>query len=107
MTARNDTERDTDSDAREGSRQRLTLLVTGRVQGVGYRAFVQRQALDFTLAGYAENLSDGRVEVVAEGDRQDLEGFLIKLKAGPSHAVVTTVEQSWGEVTGVAGFYTY
>lgn len=103
MTARNDFTKDT----REGSRQRLTLLVTGRVQGVGYRAFVRRQALDFGLAGYAENLSDGRVEVVAEGDRQDLEGFLIKLKTGPSHADVTALEQAWGEVTGLAGFYTY
>ena len=45
---------------------RLTALVSGTVQGVGYRLFIQRYARDLGLCGYAENLSDGKVEVVAE-----------------------------------------
>ncbi len=89
------------------SKERLTLLVSGDVQGVGFRAFVRRHALDFGLVGYAENLSDGRVEVVAEGLRADLEALLVKLKNGPAHASVAAVEQAWGEVTGLEGFYTY
>lgn len=91
----------------EESKERLTLLVSGEVQGVGFRAFVRRHALDLGLAGYAENLSDGRVEVVAEGERTDLEALLVKLKNGPAHALVTSLEQAWGEVTGLEGFYTY
>lgn len=52
---------------------RLTALITGTVQGVGYRRYVQRYARDLKLQGYAENLSDGRVEVVAEGqDRKSV-----------------------------------
>jgi acylphosphatase len=86
---------------------RLNVLIAGQVQGVGYRAFVQRQALDLGLAGYAENLLDGRVEVVAEGLRSDLEYLLVKLKIGPAHAVVTDLEVSWGEVSQLAGFYVY
>ena len=43
---------------------RLVALVKGRVQGVGYRAFAQKKALELGLSGYAENLPDGRVEIV-------------------------------------------
>ena len=86
---------------------RLSVLISGRVQGVGFRAFVQRQALDLHLSGYAENLSDGRVEVVAEGDKDELEHLLVKLRNGPSHAHVKEVEVSWGEATDLEGFYTY
>ena len=88
-------------------KSRLSVLISGRVQGVGFRAFVQRQALDLHLSGYAENLSDGRVEVVAEGDKDDLEHLLVKLRNGPSHAKVNEVEVSWGEATDLEGFYTY
>ncbi len=47
---------------------RLTAWVTGRVQGVGFRWWVRSNALELGLAGFAENLADGRVKVVAEGD---------------------------------------
>jgi acylphosphatase len=47
--------------------QRITVLVSGRVQGIGYRNFTRKKALELGLSGYAENLPDGRVEVVAEG----------------------------------------
>ncbi len=91
----------------EESHERLTLLVSGEVQGVGFRAFVRRHALDLGLAGYAENLGDGRVEVVAEGPRADLEALVVKLQNGPAHASVASLEQTWGAVTGLEGFYTY
>jgi acylphosphatase len=87
--------------------ERLTVLISGHVQGVGFRFYVQRTALDLGLTGYAENLSDGRVEVVAEGIRSELEYLLIKIKSGPAHAVVENMDISWGQATGTEGFYTY
>jgi len=88
-------------------KKRLTVLASGRVQGVGFRAFVRRYALDLGLSGYAENLDDGRVEVVVEGSREDIELLLVKLRMGPAHANVRDLELSWGEVTGLEAFYTY
>lgn len=95
------------TDTLTGDKKRLTVLASGQVQGVGFRAFVRRHALDLNLNGYAENLGDGRVEVVAEGAKDDLELLLMKLKMGPAHAVVRELELSWGEVTGLDDFYTY
>jgi acylphosphatase len=89
------------------SPSRLTALVSGRVQGVGYRVFVRREAVDRRLAGYVENLSDGRVEVVAEGPRAELEHFLERLAVGPLHAQVEGIDASWGEAGGVHGFHTF
>jgi len=87
---------------------RLTALVHGRVQGVGFRAFVRRQALDLDLDGYAENLPDGRVEVVAEGERRELEHFLVKLREGPPHAEVMDIQVNWGEGGATRrGFFVY
>lgn len=89
------------------NKKRLTVLVSGQVQGVGFRAFTQRSALDLGLSGYAENLSDGRVEVVAEGEKSELEYLLVKLKNGPAHAVVESIDIGWSDPTGLKGFYVY
>lgn len=86
---------------------RLTALVSGRVQGVGYRQYVQRRARDMSLHGYAENLLDGRVEVVAEGHEQDLERLLHWLGRGPAHAKVTDIQVQYSESTGLADFHIY
>ncbi|ADI14129.1 acylphosphatase [Truepera radiovictrix] len=88
-------------------RLRLSALVSGSVQGVGYRAFVRRLALDAGLCGYAENLDDGRVEVVAEGERGELEALLHQLRRGPAHAEVRAVDVTWGEASGLEGFHTF
>ncbi len=91
-----------------GASSRLTALVHGRVQGVGFRAFVRRQALDLELDGYVENLPDGRVEVVAEGERSELEHLLVKLRTGPAHAEVETIDVTWAEGGAMPrGFYVY
>ncbi|MEX2502863.1 MAG: acylphosphatase [Trueperaceae bacterium] len=90
-----------------GRTERLTALIEGRVQGVGYRAFAQRRAIDLGLAGTAENLPDGRVEVVAEGPRSELDQLLVFLRRGPSHAKVTSVETHVSEGGGLDGFYVY
>ncbi len=91
----------------DASTERLTALVSGEVQGVGYRAFARRIALDLRLAGYAENLDDGRVEVVAEGPRSELEAFAHLLRRGPAHAAVEALDLSWGESSGLDGFFVY
>jgi acylphosphatase len=88
-------------------RARATVLVAGRVQGVGYRAYARRLALDHGLAGYAENLADGRVEVVLEGERAEIEHLLERLKFGPAHASVARVEVVWSTVAEMVGFHVY
>jgi acylphosphatase len=86
---------------------RATVLVLGSVQGVGYRAFVRRHALDLGLAGHAENLADGRVEVVLEGDRIEIEHALIALGRGPAHAEVAGLDVTWSEPVGLRGFHAH
>ena len=66
-------------------------LVSGRVQGVGYRWFAQREAERLSLVGYAANLPDGRVEVVADGEPHALEEFARALARGPRSSHVTGV----------------
>ena len=83
-----------------GDRVRLAARVQGDVQGVGYRFFAQRQASALGLCGYTRNLHDGSVEVVAEGARAALNRYLDALRRGPSAAVVSEVETTWGAATG-------
>jgi acylphosphatase len=66
-------------------------VVAGRVQGVGYRYFVLRQADVLGVSGYARNRSDGSVEVVAEGSDTALADFEARLREGPTFAEVTGV----------------
>ena len=68
------------------------FLVSGRVQGVGYRYFAQDMARREGLTGVVRNLSDGRVEAVAEGDAESMTRFEAALRRGPSHARVADVE---------------
>jgi len=91
----------------KNSKKRLTAIVSGRVQGVGYRAFVRRYALNNGLSGYAENTSDGRVEIVAEGEKSELEHLLVHLKKGPTHAKVTALDTTWGEASELKNFFIY
>jgi acylphosphatase len=69
------------------------FLVGGRVQGVGFRWYVARHARGLGLAGFARNLPDGRVEVVATGDDPSAMARLEELlRAGPANALVETVD---------------
>ena len=70
----------------------LHCFVSGRVQGVFYRAFVQEQAKILGITGFAKNLSDGRVEVLLSGERKVVEELRDKLWEGPSRANVEKVE---------------
>jgi acylphosphatase len=84
---------------------RLTAWVRGRVQGVGFRWWVRSRALSLGLRGYAENLMDGRVKVVAEGP-QDHCAQLLDFLAGPdTPGHVTAVTHRWDDPAGgLAGF---
>jgi acylphosphatase len=68
-------------------------FVRGRVQGVGFRNFAQRAAVDLGLSGYARNLDDGRVEVYASGPEDKLRDMAGLLRRGPSWADVRGVEE--------------
>ena len=68
-------------------------LVSGRVQGVGYRFFVERVATDLRVAGYARNLADGRVEVLAMGTPEKLSELAGYLWRGPRWSHVRGVEE--------------
>src|SRR5262245_45774523 len=65
------------------------LRIRGRVQGVGYRAFVHEQATRFGLRGWARNRSDGSVEVLVGGDRAVMDKLIAQLRRGPVSAHVT------------------
>ena len=83
---------------------RRRFTVSGRVQGVFYREGVKSEALRLGIRGYAENLSDGSVEVVAEGEANAVELLSRWLRNGPPRAVVSNVDSSWESPQGVAGF---
>ena len=79
----------------------LSARVHGRVQGVFFRYFVSDLAKEAGLVGYVRNLPSGdAVEVQAEGDKQELEKLVEKLKKGPPGARVDRVEISWSECSG-------
>ncbi len=76
------------------------FLVSGRVQGVGFRWFVQRAADLLGLSGYVRNMRDGRVEVLAEGPAERVEALREELVRGPSWALVANVEERVVEPSG-------
>ena len=78
-------------------RARVRLIVWGRVQGVCYRAAAADQARTLALGGWARNLADGTVEIVAEGRRIGLAQFAAWARQGPPHARVDEVSEEWGE----------
>ncbi|MBF6596318.1 MAG: acylphosphatase [Thermaceae bacterium] len=87
--------------------ERISVLVSGLVQGVGYRYFTRARALELGLVGYAENLSDGRVEVIAEGERTNLEHLIHHLQQGSRGSRVQNLDVQWSQATGLKGFRTF
>jgi acylphosphatase len=80
------------------------LLISGRVQGVGFRYFVEDRALAEGVHGWVRNLADGRVEVLIEGDRESVDRVESAARRGPPAArvddVVTEIAAPSGRATG-------
>ncbi|MBN2046856.1 MAG: acylphosphatase [Anaerolineaceae bacterium] len=84
----------------ESTIERLHAWVDGRVQGVGFRFFVQKCAIELEITGWVRNLYDGRVEVVAEGTHLNLLKLLAQLHRGPGSAMVSDVDADWESASG-------
>jgi acylphosphatase len=96
--------RPADAPAGEGP-ARLEAMVTGLVQGVGFRWFVRTQALRLGVAGWVANRADGSVALVAEGDRRALERLVEAVSVGPPGAAVRDVTLRWSAACeGFTGF---
>jgi len=78
----------------------LHAVVCGRVQGVFFRAFAAKRAIELGLAGYVRNLPERAMEVEAEGERKQLEKLIGYLKVGSPGARVEKVTVNWSEYTG-------
>lgn len=78
----------------------LHAWVQGKVQGVGFRYYVRQLAVEVPITGWVRNLSDGRVELLAEGSRPDLEGLLAAVRHGPRGSQVSDVQVEWGAANG-------
>ena len=85
---------------------RVVAVVSGYVQGVGYRYFVRGLAQSAGLAGSARNLPDGRVEVVLEGPEAALRGLLTALSGPQAPGSVTRVDHRFEPAQGSSGFTT-
>lgn len=85
---------------------RKYILVTGRVQGVGFRWFAKRTACGLGLAGYARNRADGGVELEVQGEEAAVEQFVDAMSAGPGYARVDAVETRTLPPADVSGFHT-
>ncbi len=69
------------------------FIISGIVQGVGFRFFAQRAAARHQVVGYVKNLPDGRVEAYAEGMEKAVAGFMHDLTAGPTYSQVADIEE--------------
>lgn len=87
-----------------GERSARRYLVRGKVQGVGYRYFVERAAEELGITGWARNLEDGRVEVYAVGSEQQLSELSGYLRCGPRWSDVRGVDQEEAPVEKLFGF---
>lgn len=78
----------------------VLMIVSGVVQGVGFRWFVRQVAMRYGAKGYVKNLFDGSVEIYAEGDEVSLKAFYEEVRIGPRHADIGGVKVNWSEYTG-------
>ena len=88
------------SRSKSGPLARVHILVSGLVQGVFFRSETKVRAEEFGLFGWVRNLEDGRVEIVAEGEKEKLEKLISWAKKGPDSARVDNLEIDWQEYQG-------
>jgi acylphosphatase len=78
-------------------RQRVHCLYAGRVQGVGFRYTVKTLATGFEVTGTVRNLADGRVEMIVEGEKSEVEAFLQAIQESEVGRLIRTQEAAWSE----------
>lgn len=83
---------------------RRRVVVSGRVQGVWFRASTRSAALERGVTGWVRNLPDGRVEAVFEGEPEAVESAVSWTRTGPPHAEVNNVEVTEEQPEGLTGF---
>ena len=88
----------------QSSIQRVRLIITGRVQGVGFRFSTREAAIQRGVNGWVRNLSDGRVEAVLEGSQPDVESMIEWCHQGPPAAIVQQVSVHQESPEGLQGF---
>ena len=76
------------------------IIVSGRVQGVYFRGNTRKEAQKHDVSGWVQNLPNGRVEAILEGEKENVDKLIEIVKKGPSHAYVTNLEIEWLEYTG-------
>lgn len=81
-------------------KRRIHLRITGRVQGVSYRAYASQKARELGLGGWVRNITDGTVEFVAEGDPEPLATLLDWCWQGSPWAQVQAIDARWSDATG-------
>ena len=81
-------------------RSRMHIFYSGHVQGVGFRYTVKSVAAGFEIVGTVRNLIDGRVELVGEGQREELESFRNAIREAGLEHFIRNEEISWGEAAG-------
>ena len=81
-------------------RKRATVFYTGRVQGVGFRYTAREVACGYEVTGSTRNLLDGRVELVAEGDEEEVKAFLDGIRASQLGGHIRHADVNWSEATG-------
>lgn len=79
---------------------RVEIIVKGHVQGVGFRYFVHKNAQKFDVSGFVNNLYDGSVKIVAEGEKQIIDNFIQIALKGPSRSIVSEKSINFTEATG-------
>ena len=82
------------------SNGRAHLIISGRVQGVFFRAFTERTAITHNLTGWVRNMPGGEVEAVFEGERQGIESAIRQCHLGPPSSKVYNIDVRWEEFTG-------
>lgn len=80
--------------------ERVTVHYSGRVQGVGFRATVRQLACGYDVLGTVRNLPDGRVEMVAEGTRPELEAFLAGIAESELSGFISKRDETWQKAQG-------
>lgn len=79
--------------------QRLHLKIYGRVQGIFFRSSTEEKAKELELTGWVKNVNDGTVEVLAEGNQENLKKMLEWCKVGPRLAQVEKIAEDWQDIT--------